>query len=60
MKELLFCPLCGGEEFDEFELNDSQSTAIYCKFCPYGVEDTTMTIEELRVWHNTRSNNVRN
>lgn len=52
---LLFCPLCGGTEFIEFGWSDDQPTAIYCKNCPYGVEDGTKNIKELREIHNRRS-----
>ena len=51
---LLPCPLCGGIEFDEFEGDDSQVTAIFCCNCPYGVDDYTKTLKELRKIHNTR------
>lgn len=51
---LLPCPLCGCTDFEAFESADSQVVAIYCNACPYGVEDSEMTIEELANWHNTR------
>ena len=50
------CPLCGGTEFDVYENSPYQCNAIYCKKCPYGVEDCTKTIEELRKIHNNRKN----
>jgi len=55
-KILLCCPLCGGNEFTEYDNSGSQVPAIYCNTCPYGVEDSTLTLTELRKWHNTRKN----
>ena len=53
-KELEPCPLCGSKDFDIFENTDSQVGAIYCFKCPYGVEDSELTIEELIECHNKR------
>ena len=52
--KLIPCPLCGYEEFDTHDGIDSQTAAIYCQSCPYGVEDSKLTLEELIVIHNTR------
>lgn len=52
--KLLYCPICGNEDFEEYEGNDNQVAAIYCIECPYGVEDSTKTLQELRKIHNTR------
>jgi predicted nucleic-acid-binding Zn-ribbon protein len=54
MKNLLYCPLCGSTKFTEYENSDYQVTAIYCDHCPYGVEDSTKSIKELRLIHNKR------
>ena len=53
--DLLYCPLCGQKDFDMSENTDDRVASIYCKHCPYGVEDSTMTLAELKVWHNTRA-----
>jgi hypothetical protein len=53
---LLVCPLCGCADFDMSENTDERVASIYCNDCPYGVEDSTMTLAELRIWHNTRAN----
>ena len=53
-EELLPCPLCNCTDFDMSENTDDRVTGIYCTDCPYGVEDSTKTLAELRVWHNTR------
>lgn len=57
---LKFCPLCGSTDFTEYEKSDYQATAIYCNHCPYGVEDSTKTIKELRIIHNIRYNATTN
>lgn len=54
MIKLAPCPLCGCEEFDTHDGTDSQTTAIYCQSCPYGVEDSRLLLEELIKIHNTR------
>ncbi len=52
--KLIPCPLCGRDKFDTYDGTDSQATAIYCQTCPYGVEDSILTLEELIEIHNTR------
>ena len=53
--ELLCCPLCGQKDFDMSGSTDDRIASIYCKYCPYGVEDSTMTLAELKAWHNPRA-----
>ena len=55
LNDLLCCPLCGGTKFTACEGTAAQATAIYCNACPYGVEDSTKTLEELRICHNRRA-----
>lgn len=52
---LLYCPLCGGTDFTQQENSDYRVTAIYCNNCPYGVEDSSMSLDEILIWHNTRA-----
>ena len=48
--EIYSCPCCGGE-VEIFYGDDDHS--IYCKECPCGVTDWTMTLEELiKCWNN--------
>ena len=55
LNDLLCCPLCGGTGFDMSENTDNRVASIYCDDCPYGVEDSTLTLAELKEWHNTRA-----
>lgn len=52
--DLLPCPFCGSKDFDLFDNSNNQATAIYCKSCPAGVEDNTMTLDDLKKCWNTR------
>ena len=52
--DLLPCPFCGCKDFDVFKGDSGQVTAIYCKDCPAGVEDSTITLEKLKLYWNTR------
>ncbi len=53
--DLLFCPLCGSKEFDTFEGTAAICAAVYCCKCPYGVEDSEMSLKEIIDWHNRRA-----
>jgi hypothetical protein len=52
--KLLYCPLCGQKDFDMSENTDDKIASIYCNYCPYGIEDSSMTLTDLIIWHNTR------
>lgn len=53
----MICPFCGSTEFDFFEGSESQATAIYCRKCPCGLEDSEKTIEELKRFWKQRFHN---
>lgn len=45
------CPYCGGKP-DRMGEDGDYVMAIYCSSCPLGVEDNSMTMQELeKVWN---------
>ncbi len=45
LPNLLACPYCN--ELPVYAHGDNQANAIYCTYCPLGVEESEMTLEQL-------------
>lgn len=50
LPNLLACPYCN--ELPVYAYGDNQANAIYCTYCPLGVETMDMTLEQLaKIWN---------
>ena len=52
---LLSCPCCGSDAVCYYPEGDGQAQAIYCRFCPMGAEDNTITKQDLFAAWNRRA-----
>lgn len=53
----MICPFCDSTSFQFFHNSSTQATAIYCNRCPCGLEDSTKTLDELKVFWRKRFHN---